>query len=119
MTAKRVLVTGSTGYVGGRLVPRLLDAGHSVRVLVRSPQKLTDVPWADQVEIVEGTLQDTDAMRRASQDIDVVYYLVHSMTGRGDFETEERDAAESVASAAVEAGVSRIIYLGGLHPDYG
>ena len=117
MTAKRVLVTGSTGYVGGRLVPRLLAAGHDVRVLVRSPQKLTDVPWAGQVEIVEGSLQDRDAMRRAADGIDVLYYLVHSMTGRGNFETEEKAAAESVASAAAAAGVSRIVYLGGLHPD--
>ena len=117
MTAKHVLVTGSTGYVGGRLVPRLLDAGHRVRVLVRSPQKLVDVPWAGQVEIVEGTLEDTDAVANACDDIDVVYYLVHSMTGRGDFESEERAAAASVASAAAGAGVSRIVYLGGLHPD--
>lgn len=117
MTSKRILVTGSTGYVGGRLVPRLLAAGHDVRVLVRTPEKLRDVPWAGQVEVVEGTLQDRDVMRRASEGIDVLYYLVHSMTGRGDFETEERLAAESVASAAREAGVGRIIYLGGLHPD--
>ncbi|MBG6237494.1 uncharacterized protein YbjT (DUF2867 family) [Mycetocola sp. CAN_C7] len=117
MSAQRILVTGSTGYVGGRLVPRLLDAGHQVRVVVRSPQKLRDVPWAGQVEIVEGSLQDTDAMAAACADIDVLYYLVHSMTGRGDFESEERAAAESVASAAKNAGVSRIVYLGGLHPD--
>ncbi|MET0716156.1 MAG: NAD(P)H-binding protein, partial [Mycetocola sp.] len=117
MSAKRILVTGSTGYVGGRLVPRLLAAGHDVRVLVRTPEKLLDVPWAGQVEIVQGTLQDRDAMARACEGIDVLYYLVHSMTGRGDFELEERNAAESVASAARNAGVARIVYLGGLHPD--
>jgi uncharacterized protein YbjT (DUF2867 family) len=117
MSTKHILVTGSTGYVGGRLVPRLLEAGHSVRVLVRSPEKLLDVPWANQVEIVEGTLQDRDAMVRACEGIDVLYYLVHSMTGRGNFEVEERAAAECVAATAREAGVARIIYLGGLHPD--
>jgi uncharacterized protein YbjT (DUF2867 family) len=117
MATKHILVTGSTGYVGGRLVPRLLAAGHTVRVLVRTPEKLFDVPWAGQVEVVKGTLQDRDAVARACEGIDVLYYLVHSMNTRGNFETEERNAVESVASAARKAGVARIIYLGGLHPD--
>jgi len=72
-TARRVLVTGATGYIGGRLVPKLLEAGHTVRVLVRSPQKLTDVPWAGDVEIVEGDLGDRDSVARASAGIDVFY----------------------------------------------
>jgi uncharacterized protein YbjT (DUF2867 family) len=117
MTSRRVLVTGATGYIGGRLVPLLLDAGCSVRVLVRSPQKLQDVPWAGQVEVVEGDLGDLASVRSACADVDVLYYLVHSMGSRGDFERTERTAAENVARAAAEAKVSRIVYLGGLLPD--
>ncbi|TFB48408.1 SDR family oxidoreductase [Cryobacterium tagatosivorans] len=115
--ARRVLVTGATGYIGGRLVPLLLDAGYSVRVLVRAPQKLTDVPWAGRVEIVTGDLGDPGSLREACAGVDVLYYLVHSMGARGDFERTERTAAENVAAAAAAAGVSRIVYLGGLHPD--
>ncbi|MGK9148649.1 SDR family oxidoreductase [Plantibacter flavus] len=116
-TGKRVLVTGATGYIGGRLVPRLLDAGYTVRVLVRSPQKLTDVPWRDDVEVVEGDLGDAKTVASACREVDVVYYLVHSMGGSGDFERTEVDAAENVAAGAAAAGVSRIVYLGGLHPE--
>src|SRR5687768_13683565 len=81
----RCLVTGATGYLGGRLVPRLLAEGHQVRCLVRSPEKLRDVPWADQVEIVRGdVLGDVDAPMR---DIEVVHYLVHSLhSGSASFE---------------------------------
>jgi len=117
MTSRRVLVTGATGYIGGRLVPLLLEAGFTVRVLVRSPQKLTDVPWAGRVEIVRGDLGDPGSLGEACADVDVLYYLVHSMGARGDFEVTERTAAANVAAAAAAAGVSRIVYLGGLHPD--
>jgi uncharacterized protein YbjT (DUF2867 family) len=89
-TALRILVTGASGYIGGRLVPKLLEAGHTVRVLVRSPQKLLDVPWASEVEIVEGDLGDRASVARASAGIDVFYYLVHSMGAKGDFEQTER-----------------------------
>ena len=112
-----VLVTGATGYIGGRLVPRLIDAGYRVRVFVRNPEKLIDVPWAHQVEIVEGDLRDAPSVARAVEDIDVLYYLVHSMGAKGEFEQTERTAATNVATAALAAGVSRIVYLGGLHPD--
>ncbi|MEC5150453.1 SDR family oxidoreductase [Cryobacterium sp. GrIS_2_6] len=117
MTARRALVTGATGYIGGRLVPLLLDAGFEVTVLVRSPQKLTDVPWRDRVDIRVGDLADADAVDAACAGIDVVYYLVHAMGSSGDFEQAEARAARTVASAAAAAGVSRIVYLGGLHPD--
>jgi uncharacterized protein YbjT (DUF2867 family) len=117
MSPSRVLVTGATGYIGGRLVPRLLTRGHSVRVLARSPQKLTDVPWKDDVEVARGDLHDSAAVERAMQGIDVVCYLVHSMRAKGDFEDEESDAARTVAEAAKAAGVRRIVYLGALHPD--
>lgn len=113
----RILVTGATGYIGGRLVPRLIDAGHDVRVIVRRPERLRDVPWAADVDVVEGDLTDAAAVDRASRDVDVVYYLVHSMGGRGSFEDVESRIARNVATAATANGVRRIVYLGGLHPD--
>lgn len=113
---KRALVTGATGYIGGRLVPRLLEAGFTVRVLVRTPLKLRDVPWASQVEIVEGDLTDPAATLAACADVTVVYYLAHALGARGDFEAQELEAARNVAAAASAAKVSRIVYLGGLHP---
>ncbi len=113
----RILVTGATGYIGGRLAPRLIEAGHEVRVLVRDANKLRDVPWAADVEVVTGDLTDAAAATRAVAEMEAVYYLVHAMGSRGDFETAERAAASNVAVAAKAAGVRRIVYLGGLHPD--
>lgn len=112
----RVLVTGATGYVGGRLVPRLVAAGHQVRVLVRNPARLRDVPWAADVEVVEGDLVDRSAVDRAVAGMDAVQYLVHGMAAGGDFERAELTAARNVAEASSAAGVRRIVYLGGLHP---
>lgn len=114
---KSVLVTGATGYIGGRLVPRLLEAGYQVAVLVRSPQKLADVPWADRVTIIKGDLTDKISVTEACAGRDVVYYLVHSMGSTGSFEQTESLAAHTLADAAREAGVGRIVYLGGLHPQ--
>ena len=82
----KVLVTGATGYVGGRLVPKLLERGHSVRVIVRDNHRLDEVPWRDAVDIVEGDLVDQVAVAQAVRGQDVVYYLVHSITSSGDFE---------------------------------
>jgi len=114
--SRTVLLTGATGYIGGRLAPRLLAAGHRVRVLVRSPEKLRDVPWARDVDVVRGDLGDPESVKNACGDVDVIYYLVHSMGGRGEFLDAERLAAGHVAAAACRAGVGRIVYLGGLHP---
>ncbi|MEZ5371963.1 MAG: SDR family oxidoreductase [Microthrixaceae bacterium] len=111
-----ILLTGATGYIGGRLAPRLLDDGHRVRCLVRTPSKLRDVPWRDQVEVAEGDVLEPDTLGPAMDGIDVVYYLVHSLGG-DDFVEVDRRAASNVAKAAEHAGVGRIIYLGGLHPD--
>lgn len=115
----RVLVTGATGYIGGRLAPRLVKAGHRVRTLARNPNKLSDVPWAPDVEIVRGDLNDPRSLDEACRDIDVVYYLVHSMNDRGAFIESERRSAENLAAAARHAGVTRIVYLGGLHAESG
>ncbi|MFI8566854.1 SDR family NAD(P)-dependent oxidoreductase [Rhodococcus sp. NPDC078407] len=117
----RVLVTGATGYLGGRLAPRLLDEGYKVRVLARTPAKLDSVPWADDVEIVRGDLSDRESLKEALSGVDVMYYLVHSMgtAGHSDFADTERDSAENVAAVAAECGVGRIVYLGGLHPPTG
>lgn len=115
MQALRVLVTGATGYIGGRLVPRLLDAGHQVRVLARNPDKLRDVPWAGDVEMARGDLTDASTLVDPCRDVDVIYYLVHSMSSGGDFEDAERHSAQNLADAARAAGVGRIVYLGGLH----
>ncbi len=113
----RVLVTGATGYVGGRLVPKLLARGHKVRVIARDRHRLDDVPWSTDVDVVEGDLLNADDVARAVDGQEVVYYLVHSMTSSGDFEALERQVANTVATAAKDAGVSRIVYLGGLHPE--
>jgi len=113
----RILVTGATGYIGGRLVPRLLDAGHEVCVIVRGAERLSEVPWADRVEVVEGDLADATAVREALEGREVVYYLVHSMASTGDFEKTEREIARVMAREAKSAGVKRIVYLGGLHPE--
>ncbi|MER7195081.1 SDR family oxidoreductase [Streptomyces flaveolus] len=112
----RCLVTGATGYIGGRLVPELLAAGHAVRCLARSPGKLRDHPWARDVEVARGDVLDADSVGRALEDVDVAYYLVHALgTGR-DFEATDRRAARTFAEQARAAGVRRIVYLGGLTP---
>jgi uncharacterized protein YbjT (DUF2867 family) len=113
----RHLVTGATGYIGGRLVRRLLDdPDATVRCLVRDPGKLRDVPWAHRAEIVRGDVLDAESVRRACTDVDVVFFLVHSLVER-DFAGIDRRAATIMAHAARGAGVRRIVYLGGLHPD--
>ncbi len=117
MSRLRVLVTGATGYIGGRLAPRLLAAGHDVRVLARSPEKLRDIPWAKQVEIVRGDLADPESLAAATADMDVVYFLVHAMGGSEEFVEAERRGASNMAAAAKASGVGRIVYLGGLHPE--
>ena len=113
----KVLVTGATGYVGGRLVPKLLEQGHSVRVIARDAHRLEGIPWSSQVEILEGDLSRPEDVAKAVNGQEVLYYLVHSMSSAGDFEELERQVAHIVAEQARAAGVGRIVYLGGLHPD--
>src|SRR3954447_26351009 len=112
----RVLVTGATGYVGGRLVPALLHAGHEVRCLTRSADRLRDVPWRSQVDVVEGDVLDRSDLHDAMRDVAVACYLVHALGTGSDFEQSDRQAAENFAAAADDAGVGRIVYLGGLTP---
>ena len=106
----RCLVTGATGYIGGRLVPRLLDAGLRVRAMARNPDKLADVPWRDDVEVVRGDLTEPGSLIDAFDGVDVVYYLVHSMGTSKDFVAEERRSAAQrgrggPTSRGAEAGV--------------
>ncbi|NUP83391.1 MAG: NAD(P)H-binding protein, partial [Nonomuraea sp.] len=114
----RCLVTGATGYIGGRLVPELLDAGHRVRCLARSPGKLRDHPWSGQAEVVKGDVTDAGSVAEAMRGIDVAYYLVHALGTGDDFEETDRKAARIFGDAARAAGVRRIVYLGGLTPAH-
>lgn len=118
MDKMRCLVTGATGYVGGRLVPRLVERGHDVRVVARNPSKLAEVPWGDSAEVVRGDLSDLDSLLHTFDGVDVVYYLVHSMGSSKDFGAEENRAANNVVTAARRAGARRLVYLSGLHPRH-
>ena len=96
----RCLVTGATGYIGARLVSRLLDEGHQVRALARDPNKLSAVPWRERAEVARGDLADVDSLIEAFDGMDVVYYLVHSMGTSKDFTAEENRAVRNVVTAA-------------------
>lgn len=126
---RRALITGGTGYVGGSLIPRLLDEGWAVRSLSRSRERALQAPWADavvpegevagsgQVEIVEGDASDLDDVSSAMENVDVAWYLLHSMSKAGSLKAEETAMARTFAQAAQKAQISRIVYLGGLHPS--
>ncbi|MBY8873405.1 SDR family oxidoreductase [Micromonospora sp. PLK6-60] len=114
----RCLVTGATGYIGGRLAPRLLAEGHQVRCLARTAGRLRDVPWAAEAEIAEGDLRKPETLPAAFAGVDVAYYLVHSL-GQAGFEAADREAATNFVAAARAAGVRRIVYLGGPEPAGG
>ncbi len=112
---RRVLITGATGYIGGRLVPRLLEDGVSVRCLTRDPHKLDDMWWRGDVEVVEGDLLEPSSLQGVFEGCTEAVYLVHSMdqTG-GDFGQRDREAARNFAFACDEARLRRTVYLGGL-----
>ncbi len=112
-----MLVTGASGYVGGRLVRRLLEAGRRVRCVTRSPRKLAARPWAEdpRVEVVEADARDEAAMANALRGCGPAFYLLHSMIASGvRYAADDRRMAERFARAAAAAGVERILYLGGL-----
>lgn len=111
---KGVLVVGATGYIGRRLVPHLLAAGHKVRCLARTRSKLDAEPWLANVEVVSGDVLDRDTLAPALRDIGVAYYLVHSIGSESQWQARDRVAAENFRDAAAEAGLDQIIYLGGL-----
>jgi uncharacterized protein YbjT (DUF2867 family) len=110
----RCLVTGASGYIGGRLVPELLAAGYPVRCMARDPGKLSDRPWSGEVEIAAADALEGTAVLRALESVDVAYYLIHSLGTGASFEQRDRDAAAIFADAAMSAGVTRIVYLGGI-----
>lgn len=115
-TPRLCLVTGASGYIGGRLVPELLDAGHRVRCMARSARRLRDQPWAGRVEIAEADATDPEATARALEGVDVAYYLIHAIGSAGGFAETDRRAARTFAGAAREAGTGRLVYLGGMEP---
>jgi uncharacterized protein YbjT (DUF2867 family) len=111
---QQVLVTGATGYVGGRLVPLLVERGYRVRVLARDRDRLEGRPWLDRVELVLGDVLDPATLPAALDGVYAAYYLIHSMGSHGNFGQRDLRAARNFAQAAAETGVARIIYLGGL-----
>ncbi len=115
----KVLVTGATGYVGGRLVPRLLQRGYGVKVLVRDPSRLQGRAWVGNVQVVKGALEDAEALRAALQGVDAAFYLVHAMLSHHEFEPVEERQAQSFAAIAKEVALGRVVYLGGLVPREG
>jgi len=114
--ATTVLLTGATGYVGGRLLPLLESRGVRVRCLARRPGRLTQ-RLGPSTEVVAGDVHDPNAVSAALEGVDVAYYLVHSMGSGPNFEEEDRVGATNFAAAALAQGVRRIVYLGGLGPD--
>lgn len=113
----KILVTGATGYIGGRLIPKLLEKDHDVRVFVRNPKRLRGKEWFEKVDIAEGDLENFDEINQALKDVDVAYFLVHAMYDGDDYAERERRFATNFANAAQD--VEKAIYLGGLLPNDG
>ncbi len=111
-----VLLTGGTGYVGGRLLPQLESLPVTVRCLARNPAALRDRVGKD-TQIVQGDVLETASLAAAMQGVETAYYLVHQMSGGAKFEEADRQAAQNFATAAGRAGAKRLVYLGGLGDD--
>lgn len=113
-TAEKILVTGATGYIGGRLVQSLLDKRYTVRVMVRDTSRLQGRKWADQVETIQGDVLKPETLSNLMNGISTAYYLIHGMSGSDNFYQRDILAAKNFGDAARLAGVGRIVYLGGL-----
>ena len=114
---RQILVAGATGYIGRRLVAELVAAGHQVRCMARTPEKLDAESWRARVEVVRADVLDRTSLGVAFGDVDAAYYLVHSIGSQSDWQTRDRTAAENFRDAAAAAGVEQIVYLGGLGDD--
>lgn len=112
----RALVTGATGYIGGRLIPRLLARGHQVRVLVRDPARIQGRPWTSRVEVCLGDLLRPESLGPALEGVDAAYYLVHCMLAGENFDEMDRQAARNFVEAGRRQRLGLAIYLGGLLP---
>lgn len=125
------LVTGSTGYIGGQLIIELLKNGWTVKALSRDRDKAEHQSWgkhivpegstarSGQVEVIEGDLEDKDALDQACADVNVAWYLVHSMSEGSDFRAQDKKMVEKFVESAKPAGIERVVYLSGLHPENG
>jgi uncharacterized protein YbjT (DUF2867 family) len=114
--SRRILLTGATGYIGGRLAPRLLERGYALRCLARDSDRLTGLDWVEHANVVEGDVLKPETLPAAMEGVDTAYYLIHSMSGGSGFAERDRQAAENFGRAARDAGVQRVIYLGGIEP---
>jgi len=114
---RQILVTGASGYVGGRLVRNLVEENFDVRVLVRDKNKLKDQPWGNRVEIIEGNANKPEDLTRALKNVHTAFYLLHSINLGKDFDEIESEMARNFAKAAEEQGVKQIVYLGGIAND--
>ena len=112
--SNKILVVGASGYIASRLIPVLLEKGHSVRCLARDPRKLSRRAWINQVEVVQADVTQIESLPQAIDGCDVIYYLVHNMSAGKQYDRLDQISARNLGSKAAMAGVRRIIYLGGL-----
>jgi uncharacterized protein YbjT (DUF2867 family) len=114
MTSPLILVTGATGYIASRLIPQLLERGYRVRVLARTPEKLSPRKWFPQVQSIRGDVMEPASLPAALEGVHTAYYLIHNMSRGHGYTSIEMEGARNFASAAEKAGVEHIVYLGGL-----
>jgi uncharacterized protein YbjT (DUF2867 family) len=111
---KTILVTGATGYIGGRLIPTLIEKGYRVRCMVRDEKKIYSRDWYPAVEVVCADVFDIPSLEKAMLGIDAAYYLIHSMSAGKNFHEQDLLAAKNFGRSAKKAGVNQLVYLGGL-----